>query len=414
MAEWGGALEVGGLPSSASIDELSVLLSQLAHCRQHHILLSSRGAASAVAALVLLPSTDAASSVADMLDSYPLSGGLLETRPCADPADWVRRHVLQHLPKVGSRRPQAPPPAQPAQPPAPQPLRPPAPQPMQPPPPQPQQPPAPQPLAITTSGLTALEAEAREVQRMLQEQQQLFGGGGGGWDAEEEGEPSNGEGDWSQVGFRSGGARSAGGGKGAPMRAASKCRILVRNIALEVQQAAVRTFFSQFGQVTEAVKFPEARYAFVHFFDADDAAAAIAAVDRQVVPELNPAVPLYASYRDQSSGGGGSSSAFGNAGAATRKAGSGGGHPISATPTGKLFVGHLAGGVTVKDLEAVFGRFGPVYDLELRRANGQGRTDQWAFVNFRRKQDALAAYQQLEWVAELTDNRPLKLQFRSA
>lgn len=95
MAEWGGAVEVDGLPSSASIDELSVLLSQLAHCRQHHILLSSRGTASAVAALVLLPSPSAASSVAELLDSYPLSGGLLETQLCADPAGWVQRHVLQ-------------------------------------------------------------------------------------------------------------------------------------------------------------------------------------------------------------------------------------------------------------------------------------------------------------------------------
>lgn len=99
MAEWGAAVEVDGLPSSASIDELSVLLSQLAHCRQHHILLSSRGASSAVAALVLLPAADEASTAAELLDSYPLSGGLLETRLCADPAGWAQRHMMQ----VGAR-----------------------------------------------------------------------------------------------------------------------------------------------------------------------------------------------------------------------------------------------------------------------------------------------------------------------
>lgn len=95
MEDWGGALEVDGLPSSASIDELSVLLSELANCRQHHILLSSRGASSVGTCLVLLPSAGTAAAVADLLDSYPLSGGLLEARPCADPAAWVQRHVMQ-------------------------------------------------------------------------------------------------------------------------------------------------------------------------------------------------------------------------------------------------------------------------------------------------------------------------------
>lgn len=91
MAEWGGAVEVDGLPSSASIDELSVLLSQLAHCRQHHILLSSRGTASAVAALVLLPSLSEASSVAELLDSYPSAAGC-----------W--KHGCVPIPPAGHRR----------------------------------------------------------------------------------------------------------------------------------------------------------------------------------------------------------------------------------------------------------------------------------------------------------------------
>lgn len=279
MAEWGGAVEVDGLPSSASIDELSVLLSQLAHCRQHHILLSSRGTASAVAALVLLPSLSEASSVAELLDSYPLSGGLLETQLCADSASWAQTHVLQvggcclsaahivlptqqclfwlcygqlaalsalmrvcpsfsqHLPKAGSGRQQSSvvpaslPPQQTLQPPRPQPLQPlpPAPQPL---------PPAPQPLPSGSGGLAALEAEAREVQRMRQEQQQLFSGGGsgGGWgdEEEEEGNASDSEGGWSHVGGRSGSARSLVGGRAAPKHgssdAASRCRIIVRNI----------------------------------------------------------------------------------------------------------------------------------------------------------------------------------------
>ena len=39
MAQWGGAIEVAGLPSSASIDELSLLVAQCIDCARHHILL---------------------------------------------------------------------------------------------------------------------------------------------------------------------------------------------------------------------------------------------------------------------------------------------------------------------------------------------------------------------------------------
>lgn len=163
-------------------------------------------------------------------------------------------HAVQLLPNGGSSRQQA---SQPQGPPAPQPLQPPALQPL---------PPPAQPVASSASGLAALEAEAREVQRMLQEQQQLLGGGtsGGGWEGQEEGASSDSEGEWSQV-----------VGKAAPKR-------------------------------------------------------------------------------------GSSGSGSGTAAAAPRRPGSsrgsGGQHPITATPTSKLFVGHILGGVTVKDLEAVFSR----------------------------------------------------------
>ena len=113
------------------------------------------------------------------------------------------------------------------------------------------------------------------------------------------------------------------------------------------------------GSPADAASIPCCSYAFVHYYSPDDAAAAIAALDGQVVPQLNPAVPLRASYRDQgsgSSGGGGS----GKAGPGPRKGsgggGGGGGHPISSDPTSKLFVAHIEEWVTVKDLEAVFGR----------------------------------------------------------
>lgn len=95
MAEWGGAIEVDGLPSSASIDELSLLVAQFDDCRRHRILLSSPGASGVGAALVLLPSAATAATVAELLDSHPISGGLLEVQACDDPAGWVQQHVVQ-------------------------------------------------------------------------------------------------------------------------------------------------------------------------------------------------------------------------------------------------------------------------------------------------------------------------------
>lgn len=78
------------MPSGASVDDLAVVIGQFGSIQR--ILISSRGARGAGNALIVLPQASA-SEVAEALDSYPLSGGLLESRVCHDTASWVRRYV---------------------------------------------------------------------------------------------------------------------------------------------------------------------------------------------------------------------------------------------------------------------------------------------------------------------------------
>lgn len=99
----GGALAIEGLPSCASMDDLSWLLSQFDGAASHRIFLSSGGVGTAGAALVLLPSPAAVDTVSELLDGHPLAGGMLECAPCADPCLWIGRHMLQ----VGWRSPAA-------------------------------------------------------------------------------------------------------------------------------------------------------------------------------------------------------------------------------------------------------------------------------------------------------------------
>lgn len=116
-----------------------------------------------------------------------------------------------------------------------------------------QQPPPPQPLGSPTSGMSALEAEAWQLQRMLQQQagqqpawQDEEQQGSGGWDEEDAGGLEVEEGsEWSQAG-RSSGRRVPSGGTEALGRSrcghrgdrgdrgdgsSGGCRIFVANLA---------------------------------------------------------------------------------------------------------------------------------------------------------------------------------------
>lgn len=93
MSGFATALEVGSLPPSASIDDLSVLVRQFQEAAAHRILLSSPGVGPGTALVLLPPGADAA-LLAELLDGHPIAGGLLEVSVCADPFLWMGRHML--------------------------------------------------------------------------------------------------------------------------------------------------------------------------------------------------------------------------------------------------------------------------------------------------------------------------------
>ncbi len=62
-----------------------------------------------------------------------------------------------------------------------------------------------------------------------------------------------------------------------------------------------------------------------------------------------------------------------------------------------LFLGDLSLFCTEKDLQKLFGKFGPLQDIRLKRSNDQDRTSlSYGFVKFAHKQDAAKALQELD------------------
>ncbi|GAB4813729.1 hypothetical protein N2152v2_000775 [Parachlorella kessleri] len=254
------------------------------------------------------------------------------------------------------------------------------------------------------------------------------------------------DGDWGEdeqafvtVGGRGGKATSPRSIVGGDKEQGRK--LYVRPVLECLNSRQVEKIFARFGALEEVVKFPGATYAFVTYLHGSAAAAAVEALHGKTLPSLTGNEPLLIEYRKLkgaagSSGGSrdtsaglqpsssGSSSSEGGfmslaAGLQPRGAFEGRRMPDDAplgVVTTKLWVANIHRNASRQEVEKVFSRFGPVWDVMLAQG-GDNLTEfgQWAFVNFKYKADAERAFRELadRVVPALTKSKcTLKLKFK--
>ncbi|EFN56740.1 hypothetical protein CHLNCDRAFT_144170 [Chlorella variabilis] len=232
------------------------------------------------------------------------------------------------------------------------------------------------------------------------------GGDDGGWQEVGTGSSSRGERPRSRP-RGGGGSSTATAAGGVP--SLDSGRLMVRNLSPETTQAQVAAAFKKFGRVVHVVKTGSKRYAHVQFDSRASAAAALEALNETLVPELNSSGVIFVAPSYPASDSSARVRAGSSGGASASK------KNISDTPTSVLWVGNLQHGTQAERVREVFSRFGALLQWQVERGEVAGRTQllRYAIVQFRRQQDAVAAYGALnhQYVDELS-KFPLKIHYR--
>lgn len=188
---------------------------------------------------------------------------------------------------------------------------------------------------------------------------------------------------------------------------------------------------SRFGTLEDVVTFPGRMYAFVNFRRVDDAVSAHQTLQGLVIPELTGDRPLLLKYRpattaeaklralghgEEAEGGGSRDGGAGSGSAPTPTSTS----TLTAStcqpqsePSARIWLGNIAMGTTVRVLQSVLSRFGPLLDAAVfpARIGPLG----YAFARFDRVEDAVAAFTALNntVVPALSGGKQLKMRYKS-
>ncbi|KAK2075788.1 hypothetical protein QBZ16_001529 [Prototheca wickerhamii] len=205
----------------------------------------------------------------------------------------------------------------------------------------------------------------------------------------------------------------------------------IGNLSAHISRAVLTTVFDQFGTLEDVVTFPGRMYAFVNFRRVDDAVSAHQTLQGLVIPELTGDRPLLLKYRpattaeaklralghgEEAEGGGSRDGGAGSGSAPTPTSTS---TSTASTcqpqsePSARIWLGNIAMGTTVRVLQSVLSRFGPLLDAAVfpARIGPLG----YAFARFERVEDAVAAFTALNntVVPALSGGKQLKMRYKA-